>query len=916
MANAVGRTCAKGMGALVSAMVAAAVAFILGQSCGAAPIDAMVPISPAHIDAETLAKDLRMAREKWGLRRFVITNSGAENIKTFDDTCTEPSRLRGEYISDLRKRLAGTDIELGWWFCPTLRQGMNAPGQHIVDCEGHVTPGCCPLDSGFQKAFGRCVEAGCRAGKPFIVFFEDDFETGWHPGVNDLGGCFCPLHLKAFAARYGKPLSAKEIEAAFRAPNKANEPVRQAFADVQRESLVAFAKAIRAGIDRADPTIRTCLCQSGKAWHDGDFSEAVTRALAGKTRPAIRISGSCYSNENRLEVLTCAGSHLAYDAMRLPDDIEKIHEADPYPHTRFYNSTTFLGSLISAAYMRGVENTYLYCSMYDDDPFEDPGYAEWFARNRTALATVRDFRRRAKPAGLRITVDPKEEYLSRIRRPDGHVSCLAAHAMWIFGKLGFPTSFGDGAVTFLSATTAELMSDDEIRKVLSGPTFLDAAAAAHLQTRGFSDLMGVRAEGVAKLPSTAERILPAAGCRHRGKQMMLGVLDSVKDKTPVALLAALPGTEVWAEIYDWKSGKGIAPSVTFAVNSLGGRVGVLAEGVEFNRKVGMFNARKQELLDNLLFKLTDGRFDVTSTATPGMWLLACKTDDELLFMAENLAGETRDDVAFRFGTPWQGGAVCCLREDGAWQPCGTVGERWSPGVPFESTIPVFFKVKRANPSRKIRVACIGDSITWGTAMTNRVAECYPAQLQRLLGDGYDVRNFGVPGSGVYSHPQPGKPGGWTPSVWRANKLAKDAYAFAPDIVVSNLGINNATDYMRELTPVGNGTFVREPGTFAKEYVDLLEAFCRGRAERPRLIIWTRLGPLSKNHGSKGRPGPFAMECALEHVAASVGAETLDMYTPLVPYAETAHFAADGVHPEGGAQREIAVLTARRIKGEN
>ena len=27
-------------------------------------------------------------------------------------------------------------------------------------------------------------------------------------------------------------------------------------------------------------------------------------------------------------------------------------------------------------------------------------------------------------------------------------------------------------------------------------------------------------------------------------------------------------------------------------------------------------------------------------------------------------------------------------------------------------------------------------------MTNRVAECYPAQLQRLLGPGYDVRNFG------------------------------------------------------------------------------------------------------------------------------------------------------------------------------
>lgn len=442
----------------VTSLLLLAVAVSAGLCLGGearipAPIDAMVPISPAHLDAQTLADDLRSARTRWGLRRFVITNSGAENMKTFDASCAEASRRRGEYIADLRRRLEGTDIELGWWFCPTLRQGADAPGQHVVDCEGHVTPGCCPLDPGFQKAFGLCVEAGCRAGKPFIVFFEDDFETGWHPGVNDLGGCFCPLHLKAFAARFGKPLTAKEIEAAFRAPTKANEPVRQAFADVQRESLVALAKAIRAGIDRADPSIRTCLCQAGKAWHDGDFSEAVTRALAGGTRPAIRIAGSAYGNENKLETLTCAMTHLAYDAMRLPDDIEKLHEADPWPHTRFYSSTTFLGSLIAGAYMRGVENTYLYCSMYDDDPFEDPGYADWFARNRTALAVVRDFRRGARPAGLRLTVDPKEEYLSRIRRPDGHASCLFVHAMWIFGKMGFPTSFGDGEATFLSATT-------------------------------------------------------------------------------------------------------------------------------------------------------------------------------------------------------------------------------------------------------------------------------------------------------------------------------------------------------------------------------------------------------------------------------------------------------------------------------
>ena len=48
----------------------------------------------------------------------------------------------------------------------------------------------------------------------------------------------------------------------------------------------------------------------------------------------------------------------------------------------------------------------------------------------------------------------------------------------------------------------------------------------------------------------------------------------------------------------------------------------------------------------------------------------------------------------------------------------------------------------ASARKPVRVACIGDSITYGAAIEDRDNQSYPAQLQRLLGDGYDVRNFG------------------------------------------------------------------------------------------------------------------------------------------------------------------------------
>ena len=51
----------------------------------------------------------------------------------------------------------------------------------------------------------------------------------------------------------------------------------------------------------------------------------------------------------------------------------------------------------------------------------------------------------------------------------------------------------------------------------------------------------------------------------------------------------------------------------------------------------------------------------------------------------------------------------------------------------------------------IRVACVGNSVTYGYALPDREQNAYPAQLQRLLGERYEVRNFGHSGSTLLHH---------------------------------------------------------------------------------------------------------------------------------------------------------------------
>jgi lysophospholipase L1-like esterase len=82
---------------------------------------------------------------------------------------------------------------------------------------------------------------------------------------------------------------------------------------------------------------------------------------------------------------------------------------------------------------------------------------------------------------------------------------------------------------------------------------------------------------------------------------------------------------------------------------------------------------------------------------------------------------------------------------------------------------------------KIRVACVGDSITAGAGVKDPKNR-YPAQLAVLLGPDYEVKNYGNSGSTMLDDGD--KP-------YKKQKSFTDAVAFAPDIVVIKLGTNDS-----------------------------------------------------------------------------------------------------------------------------
>ena len=118
----------------------------------------------------------------------------------------------------------------------------------------------------------------------------------------------------------------------------------------------------------------------------------------------------------------------------------------------------------------------------------------------------------------------------------------------------------------------------------------------------------------------------------------------------------------------------------------------------------------------------------------------------------------------------------------------TCGHGWgfSPGIPFHeqmlNDLTSWLNHFQGPKENAVRVACIGNSITDGYGIGMSPVNGYPAVLQKKLGEGYLVKNFGVSARTMMNK-------GDLPYM---NELAwRDAKAFNPNIVVIKLGTNDS-----------------------------------------------------------------------------------------------------------------------------
>lgn len=218
-----------------------------------------------------------------------------------------------------------------------------------------------------------------------------------------------------------------------------------------------------------------------------------------------------------------------------------------------------------------------------------------------------------------------------------------------------------------------------------------------------------------------------------------------------------------------------------------------------------------------------------------------------------------------------------------WFYMGYLGWTWIP-------------IGRRAGKGQIRVACVGDSITYGAMIKNWYKYNYPHQLQRLLGPDYCVHNYGMSertGMETGDHP------------YIKELRFKRSLRFCPDCVLLMFGTNDS----KAVNWRGAEEFKRQYEKLLAQYMEL--------PSRPK--VWILL-PAAPHHLDGGNGGEYRFgirlqeikeECVvLKELAEQYQLPVIDIHSFTADHPEW--FCSDGIHPNAVGAGKMAEYIAKYL----
>jgi len=191
---------------------------------------------------------------------------------------------------------------------------------------------------------------------------------------------------------------------------------------------------------------------------------------------------------------------------------------------------------------------------------------------------------------------------------------------------------------------------------------------------------------------------------------------------------------------------------------------------------------------------------------------------------------------------------------------------------------------------KIKVACIGNSITFGAGIKKEQA--YPAQLQLFLGDNYEVHNYGISGRTLLNKGD---------NPYMKEPFFSDALKWEPDIVVIKLGTNDSKPQ--------NWKYRDE---FINNYLTMVKAF-KSLPSCPKVYVCYPVPAFESRWGITDSVISKEVIPRITKVKKKSRSELIDLRTPFLGRDS---LFSDGIHPNPLGSKFIAEEVYKSITKKN
>lgn len=375
-------------------------------------------------------------------------------------------------------------FEVGVWLWAFMITGdknyTHMKGIEGVVCQNNV----CPSDSSFRLFAAEYIKQIAECGAELIMFDDDYRYSFLECGM----ACVCEKHLQYMRELLNEGFEAEDIKDKLISGGK--NKYRSAWLEANRHFLIKFAKEMREAVNSVNPEIRLGVCACMGTWdYDGASAIEISKALAGNTKPFLRLIGAPYWAVNkgwgnrlqdvieleRMECAWCAG-----------EDIEIMAEGDVYPRPRYQCPSSYLEGFDTALRADGILDGILkYALDYVSTDRYETGYVRGSVKNKEAYEKIKEMFENKQCVGVRVFEAMKKfenmEVLAEVRNSETLQNIFFSPAARMMSACQIPTVYrGNEYGIAVFGENAEYLSEEAISRGL----ILDMRAAEILTGKG------------------------------------------------------------------------------------------------------------------------------------------------------------------------------------------------------------------------------------------------------------------------------------------------------------------------------------------------------------------------------------------------------------------------------------------------